>query len=227
MTPSPLPLPSLTPPLTSSPPSLPPLPYSSPPSLPPLPHSSPPSLPPLPHFLPSLTPPLPHFLPHFLPTPHAVPDDTVVTITSSGLSMAGNNLTLICNVTLRQALRTTPSIEWVGPDGAIGGVSDVTISMTSESGVSVMFVPLHTSHGGEYRCVANITVPQVTITASSAYDITVQSQSLQPAPHTHTSHLTPPLPSLSPTPYSGHHGDSCGRRISQWPQPDLHWEGGV
>ena len=32
----------------------------------------------------------------------------------------------------------------MGPDG-------VTISMTSESGVSVMFVPLHTSHGGEYR----------------------------------------------------------------------------
>ena len=104
--------------------------------------------------------------------------------------MAGNTLTLICNVTLRQALRTTPSIEWVGPDGVIGGVSNVTISMTSESGVSVMFVPLHTSHGGEYRCVANITIPKVAITASSAYDITVQSQSLQLAPHTHT-HLTP------------------------------------
>ena len=139
--------------------------------------------------------PLPH--PPLNPSPHAVPNDPVVTITSSGLSMAGNTLTLICNVTLRQTLRTTPSIEWVGPDGAIGGVSNVTISMTSESGVSVMFVPLHTSHGGEYRCVANITIPQVTITASSAYDITVQSQSLQPAPHTHTSHLPSP-PSVPP-----------------------------
>ena len=138
--------------------------------------------------------------------------------------MAGSTLTLICNVTLlRQALRTTPSIEWVGPDGAIGGVSDVTVSMTSESGVSVMFVPLHTSHGGEYRCVANITVPQVAITASSAFSITVQSQSLQLAPH--TSYF--PLPSLSPTPHSGHHGDSCGHGISQWPQPDIHWEGRV
>ena len=72
----------------------------------------------------------------------------------------------------------------------------MTISMTSESGVSVMFVPLHTSHGGEYRCVANITVPQVAITASSAFSITVQSQSLQLAPH--TPHTSPSPPSVPP-----------------------------
>ena len=73
----------------------------------------------------------------------------------------------------------------------------MTISTISESAMLVMFVPLHTSHGGEYRCVANITLPQVTITASSAYNITVQSQSLQLAPHTpHTSPPSVPPPTL-------------------------------
>ena len=128
-----------------------------------------------------------------------------MSVGSTGTSVAGNTLTLTCTATLLQPLTNTPSIQWVGPDGRrIENGAGVTVSdpiplNASSMMVSVTYSPLRTSHGGEYRCVADVTIPQasLSITSSSALDITVQSES--PQPHlTTVTNPTPPSPPVPP-----------------------------
>lgn len=110
--------------------------------------------------------------------------DLLVSVESIGIPIAGNLLTLTCSVTLLQALINMPSIQWVGPDGTeigngtIVAVSDPSFLDSSSLVVSVTYSPLRTSHGGQYRCVANVAIPEagVFITNSSAVDVIVQSE---------------------------------------------------
>ena len=111
---------------------------------------------------------------------------------------------LTCTVTLLQPLTNTPYIQWVWPNGmrienGTGvAVSNPTPLNASSMMVSVTYSPLRTSHGGEYRCVADVTMPQasLSITSSSALNITVQSE----PPQLHLTTVTNPTPPSPPVP---------------------------
>ncbi len=77
-----------------------------------------------------------------------------------------------------------PEVVWVGPDSS-EVVSGGDISVTGPSTVGnittmdLTFSPLHTSHGGEYTCTADITIPSVdinSVTGSASSDVIVQSK---------------------------------------------------
>ncbi len=111
----------------------------------------------------------------------AAPADPVLEVVSTGVSTAGNTLTLTCNVTLLQQLRDTLAIVWMGPDRMeIGNetVDGVTMSLLSPLTGVLTLSPLRTSHGGMYTCRASVAIPQagVSLNSSSQTTVTVQSQ---------------------------------------------------
>ena len=107
------------------------------------------------------------------------PSALVVTIESIGESTAGVNHILTCTVTLEQDLRAPLLIQWTAPNGSIIGnetLVDVTVSKSSNN-LSLTFAPLHTSHGGQYSCMASVTVPEanVFLSGQASLNTTVQS----------------------------------------------------
>ena len=84
-------------------------------------------------------------------------------VTISGISdgLAGDNLSLTCTVIVVEYLTVVPTVQWSG--GSVGLEDGVTESDTSHDGVNntrtLTFSPLHTSHGAEYSCVADISIP--------------------------------------------------------------------
>ncbi len=116
------------------------------------------------------------------PSP-AAPADPVLEVVSTGVSTAGNTLTLTCTVTLQQPLRETPVIVALWPNGTVienGTVDGVMVSLSSPFIGVLTFSPLRTSHGGVYTCRASVDIPLagVSISSSSQTNVTVQSQSL-------------------------------------------------
>ena len=112
----------------------------------------------------------------------SVPSAPVVRIESAGESTAGVNHILTCIVTLEQDLRSPLLIQWTAPNGSIIGsetLVDVTVSKSSNS-LSLTFDPLHTSHGGQYSCMASVNVPEanVFISGQALHNITVQSMKI-------------------------------------------------
>ena len=109
----------------------------------------------------------------------SVPSAPVVRIESAGESTAGVNHTLTCTVTLEQDLKAPLLIQWTAPNGSIVGnetLVDVTVSRSSNN-LSLTFSPLHTSHGGQYSCMASVNVlkANVSIGGQASLNITVQS----------------------------------------------------
>ena len=109
----------------------------------------------------------------------SVPSAPVVRIESAGESTAGINHTLTCTVTLEQDLRAPLLIQWTAPNGSIienKTLVDVTVSKSSNN-LSLTFAPLHTSHGGQYFCMASVNVSEanVFISGQASLNITVQS----------------------------------------------------
>lgn len=87
---------------------------------------------------------------------------------SSDYPTAGENFILTCSV-----VSDTPVvIEWLGPDGE-HATSAQLLRMIDRS-LSIFFLPLHTSHGGNYTCVASI-VSSVHVVEQQCF-ITVQSK---------------------------------------------------
>ncbi len=88
----------------------------------------------------------------------------------------------------------------MGPDGTrLGNVTNLVVyPPDSEQDFSiVIFAPLHTRHGGGYRCEVSVVIPQsnISITSSSTLNITVQSESVAIDTHTpHQSLLLLPVP---------------------------------
>ena len=102
----------------------------------------------------------------------------MVRIESTGESIAGVNQTLTCTVNLEQDLRAPLLIQWTAPNGSIIGnetLVDVTVSRSSNS-LSLTFNPLHTSHGGQYSCMASVNVPEANVfhNGQASLNITVQ-----------------------------------------------------
>ena len=86
---------------------------------------------------------------------------------------------LTCTVTVEEHLVVQPTVEWSG--GSVGSGSVSVDDITRDGATStrqITFSPLHTSHGGQYVCQADIDIPSIGLmrAASSSRDATVQSE---------------------------------------------------
>lgn len=93
---------------------------------------------------------------------------------------------LICTATLTEGLPVTPGIQWLTADGnPIGGDEGITVGdLEVIEGVTesrrLVFNLLRTSHGGEYTCRANFTLPGSSaqdIASNETFPVIVQSKS--------------------------------------------------
>ena len=89
---------------------------------------------------------------------------------------------LTCTVTVVEQLTVHPTVQWTG--GSVNRSASVTESETTHSGVTssrtLIFSPFSTSHGAEYTCQAQISMPSIDVTSSDSKsrDVMVQSKSL-------------------------------------------------
>ena len=86
---------------------------------------------------------------------------------------------LTCTVTVEEHLVVQPTVEW--SRGSVGSESVSVDDITRDGATStrhITFSPLHTSHGGQYVCQADIDIPSIGLmkTANSSRDVTVQSE---------------------------------------------------
>ena len=84
----------------------------------------------------------------------------IVSITTSGSNIAGNMYSLLCSVSV---VFGTPNISWFDSKGMIvidgsGITQTLTMISDTEQTFELQFNPLMYTHGGEYTCVANLTV---------------------------------------------------------------------
>ena len=129
-----------------------------------------------------------------------------VTITPSGSSTAGSPYTLTCTVMVVNGLVVVPQVMWLkNGTNALGG--DVTSGMASANTttLTLQFNPLHTSDGGQYSCIANVSIPVISITSlytTSQYNSTVQSKKCTNVKsHVHQSHTHSPSSNHHPLGY--------------------------
>ena len=101
--------------------------------------------------------------------------DPNVTISPPEIAIAGESFSLTCTVTLAKgdSLIGDPAVQWIVPDG-VSINSDTQQVMTNDSTVTYIstleFIPVQTSHGGQYTCQATST----TGTSMDAKLLTVQ-----------------------------------------------------
>ena len=95
-------------------------------------------------------------------------------ISEVGERTAGEELQLICTVTVVQNLVTSPCIRWTGEDGAECGT---TVNETTST-KTITFNPLLTSHGAGYTCWAVISISSIELytTTTSSTSVTVLSK---------------------------------------------------
>ncbi len=67
-------------------------------------------------------------------------------------------------------LEATPTIVWLGPGGSpVSNGSDITVNMVTmgnETRLSLNFLPLNSTHGGEYSCNVSVNVPYLNVKLS-------------------------------------------------------------
>ena len=84
----------------------------------------------------------------------------IVSITTSGSNIASNMYSLLCSVSV---VFGTPDITWFYSNGTkllngSGTTQTLTMISVTEQTYELQFNPLMYTHGGEYTCVANLTV---------------------------------------------------------------------
>ena len=84
----------------------------------------------------------------------------IVSITRSGTNIAGNMYSLLCTVSV---VFGTANITWFDSKGmkvidGSGITQSLTIVSDTEQKYELQFNPLMYTHGGEYTCIANLTV---------------------------------------------------------------------
>ena len=88
--------------------------------------------------------------------------------------LAGQGYTINCTLTSD----ITPTVQRIDSSGNPLNNPYITVGISVVSGnqvdISLTFDPLHTSHGGRYRCVSVVDHPQSVQTATQ--DITVKSK---------------------------------------------------
>ena len=141
-----------------------------------------------------------------------------VNISGAIVSAAGERFELTCTMTvvdhlIANAIRT---LTWSG--GSVNRGASVKESETTTSGVTssrtLTFSPLSTSHGAEYTCQAEISIPSINVTSSGSESraVMVQSQLLHLCPALlHSASLY-----LSLSPQASGDGVSSRVRVSVW-----------
>ena len=93
---------------------------------------------------------------------------------------AGEQYRLMCTVATVDHLTPTAilSVNWSG--GSVGTSHVSHIGMTSGVGSALIFNPLKTSHGGNYKCHAEINISSIHLTVRNTTDrdVMVQSESV-------------------------------------------------
>ena len=96
-----------------------------------------------------------------------------VTISGPTTAIAGEQLVLTCTVRVVEHLISVPSVEWSG--GSVGRGDGVLEGNTTRDGMTskktLMFSPLHTSHGALYICMAFINDQSINLTNSGRADV--------------------------------------------------------
>ena len=137
----------------------------------------------------------------------------VITISSSGLSVAGQNSTLTCYVSTINGLVEGTLFEATWTDA--NGITLQTVSSQntgSSKTIALDFAPLLLSYGGHYTCSASLTIPGISVmrTNSESFNVTIQSKCTQCTHIVKTDslffHFSVPAPTLDvqvsqPTPY--------------------------
>ena len=108
----------------------------------------------------------------------ALPPPTI-TITNQGESVAEEDYTLICTVSILEDIveNVLLSSTWSNAYGHPLQQNITTIHNATASFMTLLyFSPVYVSHGGQYICNASITVPELSLvkTSSHTYDVIVQ-----------------------------------------------------
>ncbi len=119
-----------------------------------------------------------HVLPTDLPRPEVMIDGDTSPTT------AGSTRTLSCVASVVEGLVVNPSVTWMYSDGSVvlSGERIIVGSpevMGNTTTLTLTFSPLLTSHGGEYVCLASITIKEVSIedlNSTADVDVTVNGK---------------------------------------------------
>ena len=115
---------------------------------------------------------------HSLSSPALPPP--VVTTSSYGSTIAGSVYSLVCMVKVVDGLVVVPDVVWMKDGGVLVNGTNTTLTRTVSGGnntLNLTFNPLLTSHGGQYICVAAISVPQLSLSVTNSSAVTVSAQS--------------------------------------------------
>lgn len=105
----------------------------------------------------------------------------MASVNSSGSTTAGEMLTLVCTITRAVNVVGSLSLQWIGPDGeTVVSMGQVVVGSPTTSGaataLTLQFTTLLTSHGGEYRCQANLVSQDVMYTISALQDVIIRGK---------------------------------------------------
>ena len=104
--------------------------------------------------------------------------DPLLSITSVGSSVAGQSVSLVCNVAMATDQTPHPSVTWVKVSGGSPDFPTATQQTTPTSTIlTLSFSPLTFSHRGLYRCVVTHNISTVyTFTGEKDYNISVDCE---------------------------------------------------
>ena len=104
----------------------------------------------------------------------------VLTITSEGNSVAGENFTVTCVTSVIAGLveSVTVTTSLTNSGGNTLDHDGATLTFISDTSVVLQYSPLYTSSAGQYLCTAVVSIPELAIqqTNSQPFDIIVQSK---------------------------------------------------
>ena len=101
---------------------------------------------------------------------------------SASIGVAGQDLALVCTVTVVEHLSESAMVDITWSGGSVGcsGVTESVTRRVSETVITgnLTFGPLNTSHGAEYSCRAIVDIPilNITKTSGNSTNLTVQSK---------------------------------------------------
>ena len=107
-----------------------------------------------------------------------------VVVVQSPVTTAGDTINVTCFATVTEhlAVNVIPTLEWISPCSmpVTSAAGPNPYSRADRSGQALatflQFVPLQTSHGGRYTCIARVSIPGVApIQTAENTDIVVQS----------------------------------------------------
>ena len=98
----------------------------------------------------------------------------------------GHDFGLVCTVTMNVDLNADPTLEWVDPDGTpVLSEHNITVGTPmvddNVTSLTLFFIPLNSSHGGEYTCRVTVSVPglNVTLSITATTNLIVTSRCLE------------------------------------------------